>query len=203
MKLYFLTLVLVAALTSFAGSAKAQSFDIYTGPWSLSSGQSLLMNWSPSSSYTVQSYPYRTMGSVFLAPTQTQPDYGFGYGSSTNPAMAGSWGGSSLTGSTSELNSGAVIGTGTTFSGWNVIEPSGGSSASYMGLAYDLGDGNYNYGWMKYSTSSDSSTITFLGAAMNTTTNESILAGQVPEPSALSLLAVGLGALAMMRRRRS
>jgi hypothetical protein len=64
------------------------------------------------------------------------------------------------------------------------------------------GAGNYNSGWMKYSTSFDSSTIAFLGAAMNTTTNESILAGQFLGPSALSPLAFGLGGLAILRRRQ-
>jgi len=44
-------------------------------------------------------------------------------------------------------------------------------------------------------------TATFVGAAINTTPNQEILVGQVPEPSALSLLAIGLGGWVMMRRR--
>jgi hypothetical protein len=54
-----------------------------------------------------------------------------------------------------------------------------------------------------YGISMFSSDGTFQSAAFSNTYSLSFIATGIPEPSALSLLAVGLGWLAMMRRRRS
>jgi hypothetical protein len=97
-----------------------------------------------------------------------------------------------------------VLGSGASLGGDNYYFPMYSSSSSaYWGLAYAVGGGNFNYGWVQLSYNASTTTATFLGAAINTTPNESILVGQVPEPSALSLLAIGLGGLAILRRRRS
>ena len=97
-----------------------------------------------------------------------------------------------------------VLGSGASLGGNNYYFPMYSSSSSaYWGLAYAVGGGNFNYGWVQLSYDASTTTATFIGAAINTTPNESILVGQVPEPSALSLLAVGLGGWAIMRRRRS
>ena len=95
------------------------------------------------------------------------------------------------------INSTATLG------GINHYFPTYSSSLSnnYWGLAYSAGGGNYNYGWVQLSYDASTKTATFVGAAINTTPNQEILVGQVPEPSALSLLAIGLGGLALVRRR--
>ena len=96
-----------------------------------------------------------------------------------------------------------LLGSGASLGGNNYYLPTYNSSSSaYWGLAYAIGGGNFNYGWVQLSYDASTTTATFLGAAINTTPNQSILVGQVPEPSALSLLAAGLGGLAMLRRRR-
>ena len=97
-----------------------------------------------------------------------------------------------------------LLGSGASLGGNNYYLPTYNSSLSaYWGLAYAIGGGNFNYGWVQLSYDASTTTATFLGAAINTTPNQSILVGQVPEPSALSLLAAGLGGLAILRRRRS
>lgn len=71
-------------------------------------------------------------------------------------------------------------------------------SENYFGIRYDLGSGNYNYGWVGLSFDSASGIGTFLGAAINTTPNLAISAGVVPEPSSTCLLGLGIGALAFV-----
>jgi len=196
----YFAVALAAGLALLADKADAQSFDLYSTPATLS-GQSLVLNWNPNSSYSINIYGFGKQGPAFLDPSiyHSDPEGGGFYSS----AEVGSWGGSLS--ATSELSGGAVIGLGTSFNAYYSYRPANSSSLSYMGLAYDLGGGNYDYGWISYSTSSDSSTITFLGAAMNTTPNQSITAGQlsaVPEPSTYTLFGLGALALVVAYRRK-
>jgi hypothetical protein len=110
--------------------------------------------------------------------------------------------------SISTINSSAneVIDGNLTYSNYTESNPAG-NGTYFAGLRYDLGEGNFNYGWVNYSTNEGSTAITFLGAAFNTTANESILAGQtvtaVPEPSGQLAIAGLIGMLLRRRVRRT
>ena len=74
----------------------------------------------------------------------------------------------------------------------------------YLGLKWDIGSGNFLYGWARLDVTADNmGTATLFGFAYETEPNTSIVAGQIPEPSSLALLAAGGGAVALKRRRRS
>lgn len=95
-----------------------------------------------------------------------------------------------------------------TYSNHTESKPAG-NGTYFAGLSYYLGEGNFNYGWVNYSINADSSAITFLGAAFNTTANESILAGQtsaasaVLEPSGQIAIAGLIGSGLVLRRPAS
>jgi hypothetical protein len=143
----YFAVALAAGLALLADKADAQSFDLYSTPATLS-GQSLVLNWNPNSSYSINIYGFGKQGPAFLDPSiyHSDPEGGGFYSS----AEVGSWGGSLS--ATSELSGGAVIGLGTSFNAYYSYRPANSSSLSYMGLAYDLGGGNYDYGWISYST---------------------------------------------------
>lgn len=84
----------------------------------------------------------------------------------------------------------SVISSNSIFTSFNTATPVSG----YYGFAISLGGGNYDYGWMNLSAGD----YTVVSAALNTSPNQSILAGQtaVPEPSTYVLF--GLGALALL-----
>lgn len=86
--------------------------------------------------------------------------------------------------------------------------PGANLSNVYLGLKIDAGGGNFNYGWVRFSTGPDSppfgpTSITVLDAAYETTQNAGILVGAVPEPSTAALLTLAGGAVALRRRRKS
>lgn len=82
----------------------------------------------------------------------------------------------------------------------------------FVGFRIDAGGGNYNYGWMRFTTGADygghgPGTITIFDAAYENTLNLGIVAGSItsiPEPS-IAVLWIGLaaGALALHRRRHA
>ena len=73
----------------------------------------------------------------------------------------------------------------------------------YLGLKWDIGSGNFLYGWARLDVTADNmGTATLFSFAYETEPNTSIVAGQIPEPSSLALLAAGGGAVALKRRRR-
>lgn len=80
--------------------------------------------------------------------------------------------------------------------------PWGGGAEGYLGLRLSDGSGGFNYGWASVDFD-DGNSITLRDFAINTTTNETITAGAIPEPAALGLLLGGVaGAVAMAGRRR-
>ena len=74
----------------------------------------------------------------------------------------------------------------------------------YVGLKWDIGGGNFNYGWARVDVSAaNNGTATLFSYAYESTPNAPITAGAIPEPSSLALLAAGGGAAALKRRRRA
>lgn len=75
------------------------------------------------------------------------------------------------------------------------------TSGNYVGLRVDQGNGDYNYGYVKYSFSDTSMTLE--SVAFETTVNTAIVT-PIPEPSAALLgLAGGAAALVGIRRRKA
>ncbi|MEI8039167.1 MAG: hypothetical protein WCJ14_12325 [Verrucomicrobiota bacterium] len=201
MKINTLVSSLAAALclATHSSAAIVPNLDQIT----VTSGSSLHMNWSPAGGWSAVIGAANNGEPFYLTPAVIYNDPEYSY---TNPADVGSWQGTALSMSTATINLNGVVDGQMSYSGY--IDTVPGSGANYFtGLRYDLGGGNYDYGWVNYSTNADSTAITLLGAAFNTTANESILAGQttvatVPEPSAYLIGSV-FGGLALLRRRAS
>ena len=75
-------------------------------------------------------------------------------------------------------------------------------TTGYIGVSFDAG-GQTNYGWIRLRVDEGAfNRVTLLDSAYNDM-GQAILAGQVPEPGGLGLLALGGIGLTTMRRRRS
>ena len=190
-----LTLALVAAFTSLAGSAKAAVItlnlnqftdgSIYLG-FGYNNGvitsdftDGIDGSWSP---------PFR-MGPLNFPANGT---IGIQYGQDAGDGF--------YNGSNTPLQYGALINELLSYqTGGNIDVNS--STGGYWAARFNAGDGNFNYAYVQVDVTS--SGMTFGMAGVETTPNVAITAGAVPEPSALSLLAIGLGGLAMLRRRRA
>ena len=144
-------------------------------------------------------------GTWYIYPTGSDKvPRGTSGGTSPNTAVYGSptWGG--RTGPADITNAGGLSAWGTMAQGGNVQEwmesvPGGESD----GNRRMMGGGSWNLGYAGfYGDILDGSSI---GDAERWSDGETFgfRVAMIPEPSALSLLVVGLGALAMMRRRRS
>lgn len=73
---------------------------------------------------------------------------------------------------------------------------------AYAGFRFQAADGTH-YGWVRLAVSAG--LIDFDSAAYNTTPNQQILAGQIPEPGTMAMMAMGAAAIvgAAIKRRRS
>ena len=199
MKWHILTLALVAALTSFSATSQAANIISLTDSFNYPQGwpNGLEQLYFDGSAFSV-------------APYSANNSTAHGWNIYNDTSMMGGGSGLLLWNSSNTfqwvtpgpLAKDTLLGSGASLGGNNYYFPMYSSSSSaYWGLAYAVGGGNFNYGWVQLSYDASTTTATFLGAAINTTPNQSILVGQVPEPSALSLLAIGLGGLAILRRR--
>lgn len=83
---------------------------------------------------------------------------------------------------------------------------------NYVGFRWDIGGGDFSYGWLEVDVTGQSATgadqgpnagtVTLKSYAYESTPNTAIAAGVIPEPSSLALLAAGGGAVALASRRR-
>jgi hypothetical protein len=89
---------------------------------------------------------------------------------------------------------GSVIDDSGTYGG-NFFTPASSFTDLYYGLNYTISPGSVEYGWAEISFDSTSNTGTIVGAGLQTTPNDSIVAGAVPEPSTWSVFALGAATL--------
>jgi hypothetical protein len=73
---------------------------------------------------------------------------------------------------------------------------------AYYGLDFTVSPGNVEYGWAELSYDSVSGTSTIVAAALDTTINQPIAAGAVPEPSTFGMLALAASTLLIARRKK-
>jgi hypothetical protein len=206
MKLHILTAGLAAALTSFVATTQAGNLISYTDSVNYAQG------WPNG---LEQLY---FDGSVFsIAPFVDNNSTSHGWNIYNDISMMGpagvklwNWSSTFQWVTPGPLAKDTLLDSSATLGGNNYYFPTYSSSFSsqYWGIAYSVGGGSYDYGWLELSYDSSTKVATFVAAAINTTPNESIKIGDtgaasVPEPSALSLLAISLGGLVLVRRRRS
>ena len=200
-KTYVYSLAAVLCLAT----ASSAAISTYLTETLVVTGQSLIMDWNPGEGWSAQIGTHSGGDSLYLTPTEFMD---FGDEIFAQPAMVGSWAYNAFSISTTNSSADGIIDGALTFSNHTESKPAG-NGTYFAGLRYELGEGNFNYGWVNYSTNADSSKITFLGAAFNTTANESILAGQsstvtaVPEPSGQLAIAGLIGSGLLLRRRAS
>lgn len=108
----------------------------------------------------------------------------------------------------SALAPGAFIGSTDTFGTGSLGTNFQVTGVEYLGVRFNnTATKQSNYGWIEFSTTAPGGNpATILGYAYNNTTGGSILAGQVPEPSATAMLGLGalsLGATGLRAWRRS
>lgn len=192
----------ITALLTLASSSSA-AISTYLTETTVTTGQSLKMDWNPEDGWSAAIGSHTGGEPLYLTPTEFMDFDGEIF---ANPAMVGSWAYNAFSiGTTNSSVNGIIDGT-LTYSNHAESKPAG-NGIYFAGLRYDLGEGNFNYGWVNYSTNADSSAITFLGAAFNTTANESILAGEtstvsaVPEPGGQLAIAGLIGSGLLLRRR--
>lgn len=79
--------------------------------------------------------------------------------------------------------------------GYNFVGTGG-----YVGFKFDI-DGSTHYGWAQIDVSLSPQEAVISGYAYESTPETGIVAGEIPEPASLALLAAGAGALGIRRQR--
>ena len=176
MKKTIIALAVVAGLTLFAGTAKAD-ITYYNTPYTLDANFGTLYFKTDGTTFSVSS------SGTYGSDTCLQRIY-------SSLDFVGDF-------TSSPLAYGTTIESSSSFSAFSTTTPNDG----YYGFRLSLGNGNYDYGWM-YLTGS---TFTVSSEALNNTPNQSITAGQitaVPEPSTYALCGLGALGLGMAMRRK-
>lgn len=75
------------------------------------------------------------------------------------------------------------------------------SSGAFIGLEFPI-NATSHFGWVRVSIDNAAGTFVINDWAYNATPGEGLLAGQVPEPTTLGLLAAGAAGLVSLRRRQ-
>ena len=211
-----LTLALVVALTSFAGTSKAENllqngnFDNGLSGWSYS-GQIITSSYYDSSTVynpSNWSYPWVSIQAPYGSFTANQfAQFGSPNNGGGENVLSQSF--NTVTGNAYTVS---FYANGRTDRGRDYFRASIGTINFVNQGAYnDMGSGvviNGLEGWAKYSTdfiATDAiTTLKFTNQNIDSAYGVGMVSvTSVPEPSSLSLCAVGLGGLAMMRRRRS
>lgn len=201
------------ALTAFAGlagaiTAGAQS--TLTTPFTLTAGSGptyLMLTWDP-----VNGFVTRTTGQTTVV-YFTAPQPADMYGHPARPAQIASYGYSGYTGNFNGITPGeqaygALLNSSSQFSDPSsstaAFNPADDETASFFGIDYNAGNGNYNYGWVEYTTTTN--TFTLEEAYMDATANQAVTVGDgitaVPESSPLGYEALGLLSLLFIFRSR-
>jgi hypothetical protein len=199
------------ALAGLGAAMAAEAQSSFTSPFTLTAGSGptyLMLTWDP-----INGYSTRTSGQTtvvyFIAPQPADM-----FDDPAEPAYVISYGYGGYTGNLNgitpgEVTAGAVLNSSSDFSDPSSstasFNPADNETGSYFGIDYNAGGGNFNYGWVEYSTTSDSFTLE--EAYMNTTVNQAVTVGQginpVPEPSTFALGALSILGLLLTHRARA
>ncbi len=76
------------------------------------------------------------------------------------------------------------------------------ASGAFIGLEFPIG-GVSHFGWVRVTVDNAAGSFVINDWAYNSTPGAGLLAGQVPEPTSLGLLAAGAAGVAAMRRRQA
>ena len=195
-------LAIFLGLISFSGSAQAET--VYYSNTANQSYQTggLIYVASAQSAYTFAynvgylGYDFNGNGAVFSNYSSfNDPDMG----TFTSPAYVGATNIRLMEISASLLSNGSTVDASTALSNWSRVTPQVTGNEQFIGLAAYAGGQTY-YGWAGFTFLNG--VFTVQEAAFNSTPNSGITISGVPEPSALSLIAIGLGGLALVRRRK-
>ena len=195
LKKTILALALIAGLTAFAANAKAQTFSILSIPATSTHGSYLCLSWNPTSGFSTE---YNGANQLYLNSPFTlrgqSPGQVASFQNNSNPNAI----------TVGEVTAGSILDMNTLFS-YSSFRVAVNEANRYFGINYSDGSGNTNYGWVEFSTTTN--TLTVQAAAMNTTVGQAITVGQLsplPEPSTYALFGIGaIGMLMVMRRKKT